>query len=51
MTTEKLTEKPTHSTNQQPVWAVVKVSQCGTTIIRHCKTCGELHTLKDPHAE
>ena len=37
------------STNQQPLWVEVKVSQWGTTNIRYCKTCGELYTLKDPH--
>ena len=44
-------ENSVKTTHQHPVWAEVKVSQWGTTIIRYCKICGEIHTLKDPHAE
>ena len=52
-TTNKATNAKTTTTtsNHQPLWAEVKVSQWGTTIIRYCKTCGERHTIKDPHAE
>ena len=52
-TTNKATNAKTTTTtsNHQPLWAEVKVSQWGTTINRYCKTCGERHTIKDPHAE
>ena len=51
MAITEIIENAVETTHQQPVWAEVKVSQWGTTVIRYCKTCGEIRSLKDPHVE